>query len=118
VRSSAFGWSALWRHLVPALLMSLCAGCTERPERPSVPATTRDQSTRERILPFPIPPVATTKRNQGVPPKFRDIAEEAGVDFLRYDDHSRQHRLMEGLGGGVALFDYDGDGRIDIFFTN
>lgn len=29
-----------------------------------------------------------------------------------------QKYLLETMGGGVALLDYDGDGRMDIFFTN
>jgi hypothetical protein len=26
--------------------------------------------------------------------------------------------LLETMGGGVAIFDYDNDGRMDLFFTN
>lgn len=32
--------------------------------------------------------------------------------------HTSQKYLPETMGGGVALFDYDGDGRLDIYFVN
>jgi hypothetical protein len=51
-------------------------------------------------------------------PRFRDVAAEAGIDF-RFDNGARgRHDLVEIMGGGVALIDADGDGRVDIFFTN
>jgi enediyne biosynthesis protein E4 len=49
---------------------------------------------------------------------FREVAAEAGVSF-RFDNGSRgKHDLPEIMGGGVALFDADGDGRLDIYFCN
>ena len=50
--------------------------------------------------------------------EFRQVAAEAGVNF-RFDTGSRgQHDLPEIMGGGVALFDADGDGRLDIYLCN
>jgi enediyne biosynthesis protein E4 len=47
-----------------------------------------------------------------------DVATEAGVSF-RFDTGSRgRHDLPEIMGGGVALFDADGDGRLDIYLCN
>ncbi|MBW3596600.1 MAG: CRTAC1 family protein [Planctomycetes bacterium] len=51
-------------------------------------------------------------------PRLTDITDDAGIHFRRYDDIGRLHRIQESLGGGVALFDYDGDGRLDIFLPN
>lgn len=50
--------------------------------------------------------------------RFRDVASEAGVRF-RFDNGSRgKHDLPEIMGGGVALIDADGDGRLDLYFCN
>ena len=52
------------------------------------------------------------------PITFLDVAAEAGVAF-RFDDGSRgRHDLPEIMGGGVALIDFDGDGRLDIYLCN
>ena len=49
---------------------------------------------------------------------FRDVSRESGVVF-RFDTGSRgKHDLPEIMGGGVALFDADGDGRLDIYLCN
>ncbi|MBM4093673.1 MAG: hypothetical protein FJ276_30345 [Planctomycetes bacterium] len=58
------------------------------------------------------------ERVGGVPPRFRDIAREAGIDFERFDDMRGLSRILEQNGGGIAAFDYDRDGRVDLFFTN
>jgi enediyne biosynthesis protein E4 len=49
---------------------------------------------------------------------FEELAVPAGVSF-RFDTGSRgKHDLPEIMGGGVALFDADGDGRLDIYLCN
>jgi hypothetical protein len=48
--------------------------------------------------------------------RFRDAAETAGVRFTYHDGQEAGHfAILEMLGGGVALFDYDADGTLDIF---
>ncbi|HLJ96186.1 MAG TPA: CRTAC1 family protein, partial [Gemmataceae bacterium] len=37
--------------------------------------------------------------------------------MYRNGEEADHHTIMESLGGGVALFDYDGDGWLDIFVT-
>jgi hypothetical protein len=52
------------------------------------------------------------------PIRFRDAQLSAGLTFhLENSPTSRKH-LPETMAGGVAAFDYDGDGLTDLFFTN
>ena len=41
-----------------------------------------------------------------------------GVDFVYYGNPSPEHYMTEQNGGGVAVFDFDGDGWQDLFFSN
>ncbi len=52
------------------------------------------------------------------PPKFHDVAERAGIAFVLRNAASAEKHQIETMAGGVAVLDYDGDGRADIFFTN
>ncbi len=40
------------------------------------------------------------------------------IDFQLDSDESPQYHAPETMAGGVAVFDYNNDGRLDIFFTN
>src|SRR5690242_10537606 len=53
-----------------------------------------------------------------VPGKFRDITAEAGIDFHYLSSHTTKKYLIETMGTGIALLDFDNDGRLDIFFVN
>jgi len=46
------------------------------------------------------------------------MTEQAGIDFVYYGNPSPEHYMIEQNGGGVALFDYDCDGNLDLFFAN
>jgi hypothetical protein len=50
--------------------------------------------------------------------QFTDITTAAGIDFTHENSATAQKYLVETMGGGVALLDYDNDGRLDMFFTN
>jgi enediyne biosynthesis protein E4 len=50
---------------------------------------------------------------------FRDIAKEAKLSGVNvYGSTSRRDYILETTGNGVAIFDYDGDGKNDIFIAN
>jgi hypothetical protein len=49
---------------------------------------------------------------------FRDVTGETGITFKHTDGSSGRHYIMETVTAGLALFDYDNDGDIDIYFVN
>jgi len=50
-------------------------------------------------------------------PRFRDIAAEAGLSIPHYEAADGHFRLVEAMGSGVGLIDYDGDGWLDVFIA-
>src|SRR5438046_10167398 len=52
------------------------------------------------------------------PIRFREIAQHAGLDFVLQNNPTPRKHMIETMAGGVAAFDYNNDGRMDIFFTN
>ena len=64
------------------------------------------------------PAAAVTEAPKIVPGKFVDITQQSHIDFLAQASHTDKKYLIETMGSGVALFDYDNDGRLDIFFAN
>jgi enediyne biosynthesis protein E4 len=53
-----------------------------------------------------------------VPIQFEDVAAGAGLKFVLQNNPTPRKYLVETMAGGVAAFDYDGDGLTDIYFTN
>lgn len=49
---------------------------------------------------------------------FREIAAEAGIAFVHNSGAQGDKLLPETMGGGVAFFDFDGDGDQDLLFVN
>lgn len=52
------------------------------------------------------------------PIRFVDVAGQSGIDFVLHNCPTPQKHMIETMAGGLAVFDYDGDGKPDIFFTN
>lgn len=53
-----------------------------------------------------------------VPGNFVDTTSSSGIRFMGVASHTSRKYLMETMGSGVAVFDYDNDGLLDIFFVN
>ncbi len=75
----------------------------------------------KRLAPVAILAAATlfSEPAARVPPiRFRNVAESAGIGFVLENGATPQKQIIETMAGGVAAFDYDGDGLADIFFAN
>jgi hypothetical protein len=88
------------RQLVIALVVLLLAtlvGCKQKPAtNPQTPAP----ATREVDTPGEW---------------FADVTEKSGLHFIHETGPVGNYRLPEIMGSGAALFDYDNDGRLDIY---
>jgi len=48
---------------------------------------------------------------------FEDVTREAGITFVHRSAPEKKY-ILESMAGGVALFDYDGDGLLDVYLVN
>jgi enediyne biosynthesis protein E4 len=75
-----------------------------------------------RLLPrrllqcLPIAMLAATAPT--APITFNEIADRAGVRFVSNSSPTPQKHQPEPMVGGVAIFDFDGDGYADLYFVN
>jgi hypothetical protein len=66
----------------------------------------------------PAQPVAPhPEAPKGAEALFRDIAAQAGVTFEQNSAPEKKY-ILESMSGGVALFDFDDDDLLDIYFVN
>jgi hypothetical protein len=69
-----------------------------------------------RPTPTPVLPAAAPPDEP--PPLFEDVTPQSGVATTYRNGEEAGHRtILESLGGGVGVLDYDGDGLMDLFFT-
>ncbi len=50
--------------------------------------------------------------------RFTRVTDAAGIQFRHFNGATGEKHLVETMGGGVAFFDYDNDGHLDIYFVN
>ena len=103
-----------WGLLAVALLAAICMffpSCGRQPAssqaaKPDLPGENDSAKSETR----PVKP--------RVIPRFVDVTESAGIDFLYCRGESGRWWTMEPTAGGVAFIDFDGDGWPDTFWVS
>jgi hypothetical protein len=89
--------------VLASLLAAGLGGCNKPPEPPPPPQVDPDVPEEE---PY------------NGPPLFQDVTKASGIDLTYKNGQEAGHRaIIESLGGGITLIDYDGDGLLDVFIT-
>jgi len=50
--------------------------------------------------------------------ELEDVTAQSGITFRHQKSATSRKYLIESVTGGVAMFDYDGDGLLDLYFVN
>ncbi len=142
-RGACFMWYGLksFRRIVGGIALlgigSTLSGCGEAPAVDQVNAQNEavgsskplDTVSPERLAPKPAglvgdrlanyhPEAAPSIESQEPSPfRFREITAESGVDFVHFSGMNEEKHFPTANGSGVAIFDYDGDGRMDLYFA-
>jgi hypothetical protein len=106
------------RIYLPAALLLFCAApivvIGQQPSPSPSPQRTGKSYSSETPNKKPPPPAPQAQS----PITFSDITTATGINFKRAPSFTSMKYLLEAVGGGVAMLDYDNDGRMDLFFTN
>ena len=102
---------AFYHDLVLVLVAALTViGCNDPAKLPISSATV------DKVHSDAIPAMRANPPQIETLARFSELTEANGVRFMFQDGQEAGHyAILESLGGGVALFDYDGDGALDIF---
>src|SRR4029077_1715651 len=64
---------------------------------------------------YRILPGAVGHNTPSGPAWFADVTDEVGLDFVHDAGPTGNYFMPQAIGSGVALFDFDRDGRLDIY---
>jgi hypothetical protein len=95
-----------------SLLLLTCKTPSEKSAPPAAP------STQKQTQPAGAPPQLTATAPPASEGPFTDITDSSGITFKHFNDASARRYLPETMGSGAAFFDYDGDGKPDLYLVN
>ncbi|MGC8642604.1 MAG: FG-GAP repeat domain-containing protein, partial [Isosphaeraceae bacterium] len=61
--------------------------------------------------------VVLTKQTESSPFRFTEVSKQWGIDFVEDSGMTTDKYFPTSNGSGLAIFDYDNDGLMDIYFT-
>jgi enediyne biosynthesis protein E4 len=62
-------------------------------------------------------PDVLSEQTEPSPFRFAEIARDAGIDFIHFSGMTAAKYQPTAHGSGVAVFDYDNDGKLDLYFA-
>jgi len=98
-----------------ALLIGMAVGRFRPLSRPTEPPSPSRLPPLAETRPLPILPPQAEIEPDSAAPRFRDVAADVGLTVPHFNAADGQFRLVETMGSGVGLIDYDGDGWLDVF---
>jgi hypothetical protein len=118
--ANATGSIRRWRLVLSAKIVvaALClAGCSPQDASPPMGRTVPDAAgaaaSGDLAAPANRDPLTGSISKPGV---FQDIAAESGIEWqYRNGEAADEYSILESLGGGIGLIDFDQDGLLDVF---
>src|SRR5437764_8661206 len=101
-------------HLLGALVAALSIAVSAIAQQPS-PTPRPGRSYSSRDLPQTPPPPGPKGQS---PVTFTNVPAQTRINFKHQGSPTSQKYLLETMGSGVAIIDYDNDGRMDVFLYN
>ena len=78
------------------------------------PVTTADMTDSAATA---LPAITPAEKGDPGPFRFLDICPGSGIDFVHVSGMTAEKLFPTANGSGVALFDFDGDGKLDVYFA-
>lgn len=102
-----------------ALLFGVGIAVWLNPNGPGIPKEQSLKTDDQGSVPLPTTqPSQTTNAATSTTIRFVNVTPGSGIDFTYFGSPSPEQYMTEQNGGGIAVFDYDADGVVDLFFSN